>query len=134
MKKICFCLLIFNYASAFSQNTIKFAYDKAGNITQRYIQVTTLRLPDTAPKDSVLTFKIYPNPTSDQIFIDGPLKDNVKEAEVLLYNISGSVLKQDVYYGTKKAYQLKGLTTGIYFLEIKYSKKESSTYRILITE
>lgn len=117
----------------FSQNAIKFDYDASGNMTHRYIQVVALRLAKPV-KDSVLNFNIYPIPAKEQITIEGPLDNNIKEAQVLLYNINGGIVKQDTYNGTKKTYPLTGFTTGIYFLEIKYSKSQSSSYRIIITE
>lgn len=104
-------------------------------MTQKYIQVVNLRLAKKETvKDSVLNFNIYPNPTTDQITIEGSLGNNTKEAQVLVYNINGAVIKQDTYNGTKKTYSLSGMSNGIYFLEIKHPKKQSSNYRIVITE
>lgn len=117
----------------FSQNAIKFDYDAGGNMTQRYIQVVSLRIAKPI-NDSLLQFSVYPNPAKEQITIEGPLDNNTKEAQVLLYNINGAVVKQDTYNGTKKTYPLTGFKTGIYFLEVQYSKKQSSSYRIVISE
>jgi hypothetical protein len=117
-----------------SQNAIKFDYDAAGNMTQRYIQVISLRLANKAEKDTSYNFNVYPNPAREQIIIEGQGRGVSKEAQVSLYSVNGTLVKQDVYYGTKKSYALSGFSSGIYFLEIKYSEKEKSNYRIIITE
>ena len=135
MKQLFLIALMLTGINVYSQNAIKYDYDAGGNMTQRYIQVINMRLankPQT--KDSVLNFNIYPNPAKDQITIEGPLENNTKDAQVFVYNINGAVIKQDTYNGTKKTYSLSEITNGIYFLEIKYSKKQSSNYRIIITE
>ena len=121
--------------NAFCQNSVKFDYDAGGNMTQKKVQIVNLRLAkQSETQDSILNFKVYPNPTKDQITIDGSLKNDSKEAQVFIYNINGAVVKQDTYNGMKKMYSLSGFTSGIYFLEVKYSKKESSNYKIVITE
>jgi len=117
-----------------SQNAIKFDYDAAGNMTQRYIQVISMRLSNKAEKDTSYNFNVYPIPAREQITIEGAGKGESENAKVSLYNINGMLVKQDAYYGEKKTYSLSGFSTGIYFLEIKYSEKEKSTYRIIITE
>ncbi|MBI3519890.1 MAG: T9SS type A sorting domain-containing protein [Bacteroidetes bacterium] len=135
MKAIFLIPLLLTGSYLLSQNAIKFDYDAGGNITQRYVQIVNLKLKNNnQTKDSVLNFSVYPNPAKDNFYIEGPLAENTKEAKVLLYDINGAIVKEDFYYGTKKSFPLNGYITGIYFLEIKYSKKQSSTFRILITE
>ena len=115
--------------------SIKFSYSQSGHQEKRFVQVVNLRIGNTPkPKDSTLVFKVYPNPTSDNITIEGPLGNGTTEAKIELYDIKGSLVQQDVYNGIKKTYSLAGHRSGIYFLEIKYTNKQSSNYRIVITE
>jgi hypothetical protein len=135
MKVVFFMFCFILGKALLSQHVIKFDYDAAGNLTQRYIQIVNLRLKNNPQtKDSLLSFKVYPNPARDHFFIEGSLVENKQEAKVFLYNVNGAVIKEDFYNGTKKEFSLQGYKTGIYFLEIRYSKKQSSTYRLLITE
>lgn len=135
MRNLIFITLILLGLNVYSQSPIKFDYDASGNMILRHIQVLPLRMAKKeTPKDSVLNFSVFPNPAKDQITIEGPLETNTKEAQVLIYNTNGSLVSKDKYYGTKKTYSLTGFTSGIYFLEVKYSKKQSSNYKILITE
>jgi hypothetical protein len=118
-----------------AQNTaIKLDYDLAGNQIKRYRQALSLRLGNTTnQKDSSLVFNIYPNPTKDFITIEGALENKATEAKIFIYDITGSLLYQDVYNGIKKTYSLVNYKTGMYFLEIKYNTKQSSNYRILVS-
>lgn len=134
MKKIFIYLSMLFCVNLISQNAIKFDYDASGNMTQRYIQVISMRLANKAEKDTSYNFNVYPNPAREQITIEGQGSGVSKEAQLSLYSINGTLVKQDVYYGVKKSYTLSGFSTGIYFLEIKYSEKEKSNYRIIITE
>lgn len=134
MKGFFFIFLLFVGTSVTGQNSIKFNYDTAGNLTQRYIQIVNLRLKnEPQTNDSSLSFKVYPNPAKDHFFIEGSLKNDQKEAKVLLLNINGAIIKEDTYYGIKKAFSLVDCSNGVYFLDIKYSKNESNVYRLLIT-
>lgn len=134
MKNLYVYLSLLFSVNVVSQNAIKFDYDAAGNMTQRYIQVISMRLSNKAEKDTSYNFNVYPIPAHEQITIEGQGKGTSKEAKVSLFSINGTLVKQEVYYGVKKSYSLSGFSTGIYFLEIKYSEKEKSSYRIIITE
>lgn len=118
--------------SVFSQNTIKFSHDAGGNMTQRYTRNMNLRIGKT-DSDSLLSFKVYPNPTKDYVTVEGNLSDT-KPASIFIYDVNGALLKQDTYDGVKKTFQLNGYTNGIYFLELKYADKKSTNYRLVITE
>jgi proteasome assembly chaperone (PAC2) family protein len=99
------------------------------------MQIVSLRMSNpNKPQDSSLVFNVYPNPTQDYITIEGDLENGANQASVFIYDLKGAIVQKDIYYGTKKTYSLTGYTTGIYFLEIKYSTKQSSNYRILITQ
>lgn len=136
---ICLMLLVFLNTGSAQENTIVFSYDKGGRMIQRKVQVFNMgRLSNPfQPKDSVLTpqvnFNIFPNPTNDLLNIEGDLPEHVSEAKVSLINMSGQVLKKDMYTGQSKSMMVSDLKSGMYLLEIKYSKEKKSTYKIVIT-
>jgi hypothetical protein len=135
MKQLLLIALMLIGINVYSQNAIKYDYDAAGNMTQKYIQVINMRVAKKEQlKDSLLDFKIYPNPTKDQITIEGALYKNSKEAKISIYNINGALVMSDTYSGFKKTIQLSNFNSGIYFLEIKYSRERANNYRIVITQ
>ena len=118
-------------------NTVAFNYDDGGNMIERKVQVFPgFRIAGAFQKDRIfnqVTFNIFPNPTNDYLNIEGELPENITEAGVSLLNISGQVLRTDVYNGQSKQLIVSDLRQGLYLLEIKYSKDEKSTYKIIIT-
>ena len=120
------------------ENSIVFTYDEAGNMIERKIQVVMngrIGKIDTK-KDSIkppIDFKIFPNPTNTYLNIEGDLPSDIKEAKINLLGLNGVVLKTDVYMGVLKTMNVSDLKNGLYLLEIKYSEKERSTYKIIIS-
>lgn len=135
MKALFFLLIVSTYFTFNAQNAIKFDYDAGGSMIERYLKVLNVNgARKSQVQDSILSFNVYPNPTKEQITIEGVLNNDTQEASIFLYNINGALIKQDTYHGAKKSFSLSGLTTGIYFLEVNYSKDKSSNYKIFITE
>ncbi len=134
-------LILINIKSK-SQTTIAFSYDAAGNMIQRQVQVIPPIPPgarfaynekDSANIDPNVNFKIYPNPAQTFVNIEGDLPEDTKEAKWQLLNNTGQVLKTGVYDGTTQNVSVQDLIAGIYLLEIRYNKKQNSTYKIIIT-
>lgn len=132
MKTIATLAALCLYISLASQNSVKFNHDAGGNMTQRYTRSLNLRVGQTT-NDSLLSFKVYPNPTKDYVTIEGTLH-NDKTALVSIYDINGSLLKQDSYDGVKETIRLNGYANGIYFLELKYTDRQSASYKLVITD
>jgi hypothetical protein len=135
---VAFILLFsFHKTSAQEKRTIVFSHGKSGKLTERKLQVSQgARLGKTnSPVDTskALNFKIFPNPTNTTINIEGELPENVSEAQVSVLNLSGQVLKKDTYTGQAKAINVEDLKSGMYLLELIYSKKKKETYKIIIT-
>ncbi len=149
MKKIliyklafAFCLLFGVSKFSAQSNTINFTYDRAGNMVQRDVTVMPGGRPGIPPinvsgqKDdslNVVEFKVYPNPTKDIVNIEGELPEGIENAKVFLYNNTGQILKRDNYVGALKSIIVSDLKAGIYYLEVSFSKKQASTYKIIIT-
>jgi Bacterial Ig domain/Secretion system C-terminal sorting domain len=70
-----------------------------------------------------LSFQAYPNPTNDWVTID--LDKNV-EAQIIVTNLLGQVLKQDILRGTNGQINLSGLMDGVYFITVKTEKEQGS--------
>lgn len=132
MKTIITVAALCLYTNLISQNSVKFSHDAGGNMTQRYTRSMNLRVGRTT-SDSVLSFKVYPNPTKDYVTIEGTLH-NDKTALISIYDINGALLKQDSYEGVQKTIRLNGYANGIYFLELKYADRQSANYKLVITD
>lgn len=119
--------------------TIVFSYDAGGNMIERKLQVIpggrlgNFGAPNDTTNSEPINFKVFPNPTNTSITIAGELPPNIGEAKVYLLNVGGQVLKQDVYIGQSKSLNVQDLKSGIYFLELIYSQKKKSTYKIIVT-
>ena len=142
MKKLLFLTLIaFCFTNKTkAQTSVVFTYDAAGNMIERKIQVI-IPIPGARlsnPLDSTevpppLNFKIYPNPAQNYVTIEGRLPENCDEAKVQVINSTGQLLKTTTYTGDTKTVDVSDLKNGIYVLEIIYSKKQKSTYKIVVT-
>lgn len=138
MKKLLYVTIAFLFLQIVNAQTINFTYDNGGNLIKRDIQIIPISNSRFAnPKDSdqikQIDFKIYPNPTNDFLSIEGQLEDGSKTAGVFLRNSNGMLVKKDNYEGQLKKIPVSDLASGIYFLEIRYEKKKSSNYKIVIT-
>ena len=69
---------------------------------------------------------IYPNPATDKVFID------VKEpTQIGIYNIAGSLMKQQMVYSKNEHIDISDLTQGIYFVR---SQKNNAFAKKLIVK
>jgi len=132
MKTIITVAALCLYTNLNSQNSVKFQHDAGGNMTQRYTRSLNLRVGQTT-NDSLLSFKVYPNPTKDYVTIEGTLHRD-KAALISIFDINGALLKQDTYEGVQKTIRLTGYANGIYFLELKYADRQSANYKLVITD
>ncbi|MDL2323155.1 T9SS type A sorting domain-containing protein [Bacteroidales bacterium OttesenSCG-928-A17] len=98
-------LLIFSFlittCGLFSQTTVRFTYDKAGNRTSRVIDMSQLRSSDSieeTEEEPVIfedriaetSIKIYPNPTEGMLKIEIYNLPAEEKANIHLYDLSGN--------------------------------------------
>lgn len=86
-------------------------------------------LPTSINENKVLhkQFILYPNPTTNNIFIkNNSTKNNVKH--VRIFKIDGSLQYQSNYTSN---IDITNLSTGIYFLELELDSNEVLTYKIV---
>lgn len=137
MKPLNLFIIFAFFISYIGKSQIIFSYDNGGNIIERKIQIINpnarLNKTNEVEKDSVLSFKIYPNPTNDKINIEGKLWDNASQSEIFIRSNNGMLVRKEAYDGTFKTINVSDLSAGIYFLEVKYSKRKSANYKIVIT-
>lgn len=132
---LCASLLFFIQVFKAQDGAIGFSYDAGGNLTERRLQV----MPGgrigkfNSPPDTLQhPFKVYPNPTSQYLSIEGALPENVSSGEISLMSINGQILRTDTYTGQLKTLPVADLKPGLYLLQISYSKKQKSTYKIIV--
>lgn len=84
----------------------------------------------TGMKELERQFKIYPNPASDQLFIE--LNDLAHELDVEVYNMTGQLVMNEIFRNTSMiSLDVSGLTEGIYVLKFN-ADKDNCTARIVI--
>ena len=93
----------FNNINAQS-GTLVFSHDQNGNLTERKIQVLQQggsRLIRNLEKDSLLAvqndFKVYPNPASSELTVEGELPGKSKRGRVIFLNTAGQEITSEVY-------------------------------------
>lgn len=144
LKAIISILLFISALYSTAQTTINFTYDAGGNMIKRSIAVipptpgAKFTNPFTQAEEkndslNVVEFKVYPNPTREIVNLEGDLPVGIESAKVFLFNTTGQVLKTETYTGASTPINVGDLKAGIYYLEVNYSKKNSSSYKIIIT-
>ncbi|MBK9282757.1 MAG: T9SS type A sorting domain-containing protein [Sphingobacteriaceae bacterium] len=143
LKIITIFSFLFLYFKLSSQTSLAFTYDAAGNLIQRNV-VIMFQKPggdfinpfstSEQKNDSsmVLQFNVFPNPTKDILFIEGELPEENETADLFLFNSMGQLMYKDYYSGSSKQLNIRELKSGLYYLEVKYSKEHSSNYKIII--
>ena len=72
----------------------------------------------SVPNSEQIKFNIFPNPTSDYVFIQNPSNEKISSIE--LFDISGKSIK--VFTGNQNRLDIKGIKSGIYFYTIHTSE------------
>lgn len=119
------------------EGTVLFSYDKAGNLTQRYIQVIPRLGKDlTLTKDTSehFSFNVFPNPTSTGVQVEGTLPEGETNARIRLFTIEGKEMKQESYSGKRQYIDCTDFKPGVYVLRIDCHKKELASYKLIITK
>lgn len=125
--------------------TIQFTYDAGGNMIQRQVQVMPPVPPGSArfgvpisKTDSTevtppVDFKVYPNPATQAVILEGALPEGIKAARVRILTTNAQVVLEQTYTGGKEQIEVSRLTNGLYLMEVQYSKKQKSTYRLVVS-
>jgi len=139
LNRVFFVCLFVTYLNTLqSQNTIVFTYNAGGGLTERKLQVQQqgARLnwgSNVVDSTMVDNLKVYPNPASTHLTIEGPMPVDSKTGRISFLNAGGQIVKSDTYLGELKTITVNDLANGIYFMEIEFSRKDRKSYKIIIT-
>ncbi|WP_250253107.1 PQQ-dependent sugar dehydrogenase [Chryseobacterium sp. Marseille-Q3244] len=116
-----------NGFSSFGQDSQKELY-VAGVESGKIFKITTGTL-STNENNLSNTLKIYPNPASKEIFIDG-IKD--KNVTLELINAEGRKVLETDKITSGKGIDISGLPSGVYFINLKSGNLKSYSQKLII--
>lgn len=127
MNKTLLFIFMLLALTAKAQQKLSYAYDAAGNRTERTI-VMTVRSADVEDKaqDGLffeeqianLQLRIYPNPVKEQLTIQISDYESSARMEFVLYSIGGSILHRGTIDSETTLVNMSRFTTGTYVLHI----------------
>ena len=119
--------------AAYSQTTIHFCYDNAGNRISRSIELKkstaaeadSLKIIPLSDQKDQIKIKIYPNPTKGLITVTiAHLPENVP-ASLAIYNIEGKNLKYIDVYQLSNQFDISSFPDGFYILIVTAGIKKT---------
>ncbi|AYZ11466.1 T9SS C-terminal target domain-containing protein [Chryseobacterium arthrosphaerae] len=116
-----------NNFSTFGQDSQKELYVAAVN-SGKIFKITTGTL-STKENDPLATMKIYPNPASKEIFIEG-IKDKKITAEII--SAEGRKVLETGQVTSGKSIDISGIAAGVYFINVKSGDLKSYSQKIVI--
>lgn len=142
MKKSFFILVLSMLTICIdAQNTLSNTYDSGGRLTERKLVVVvgggskfSKIHEDSLAQKALSEFKVYPNPASSELNIEGELPGKSKSGTIIFLNSAGQEMFQDSYNTNKKTLDVSTFSDGIYFLEILTSEKKSISFKIIISK
>ncbi len=111
------------HASPYAFSNISFANDSVGYalLDGRVYKTTNGGNIGLLEKRVATTISIYPNPTTDFIWI---ANTSSKNGIIQLYDATGQLVHEENLYQTKQKIRLNHLSKGVYFLKINQAKME----------
>lgn len=79
-----------------------------------------------------IDYLIYPNPTTDYVYINILNVNEIKEPKYQIINISGQVILSGNIYEQKTKLNVTNLSEGLYFLNVYNSKSQSSAIKFSV--
>ncbi|UEQ76785.1 PQQ-dependent sugar dehydrogenase [Chryseobacterium arthrosphaerae] len=116
-----------NNFSTFGQDSQKELYVATVN-SGKIFKITTGTL-STKENDPLATVKIYPNPASKEIFIEG-IKDKKVTAEII--SAEGRKVLETGQVTSGKSIDISGIAAGVYFINVKSGDLKSYSQKIVI--
>ena len=140
MKKILlkttlvFIGLTFIIQTNFSQNKVTYAYDAAGNRTNRTIVMQSKSMAQPAEqRENIpglseivagISVNIYPNPTEGKIRVDIKNLPDGETANLNLYNVSGHLIVSKKNVASSTEINIHGHHKGVYILKVIAGKQQ----------
>jgi hypothetical protein len=103
--------------------------DASRNLVANFVSTVGL------PLYQVPTFKIYPNPSDGQLFIENSAHSQALISDISLINDSGEcVYRKNENFSDKMAIDISGSKPGMYNLRITLADGKFTNYKIMLTE
>lgn len=130
-------LMIFSFGMSSSGQSIKYAYDAAGNRIKREIVLQTrTNSKNEAKKESYSEMlsqreiRIYPNPTDGQLKVEISNLDQSDECNLSIFNANGQNVQSVKSKSSIAEFDISNQPKGIYILVILING-EKSTWKII---
>lgn len=91
-----------------------------GSVVIEYLGLTSIK-----KYKSSIAVNAYPNPTKGAFTLNA--SKSFKEAEIKIHTILGEVIYSEIFSGNNFSYNLDGLTSGMYFIEVVQNGEVSRT-------
>ena len=136
-KNILFIIFMNITSVLFSQNTVSYGYDAAGNRTSRTIVIPPKQAPALEPQEekqpaavytevlSGIELKIYPNPTDGVLNVEIHNLPESQTADILLYNLSGKLIGSYKGIGESAIIDISAQVPGTYLMKIRAGDYET---------
>jgi hypothetical protein len=87
-----------------------------------------ISFPTTIPNlENNSEINIYPNPSFDNIYINGLVKGNT----IQIYNITGKLVTKKIAHQLTETIVIKNLPSSVYIIKISGKNKKDHSYRIV---
>lgn len=138
MKRILllFSIAYWSVAIATTPQSVRYAYDNAGNRISREISITVAgdepqeRIASVSESLASKEIRIYPNPTDGILSIRIENYENSDDASFVLYDMSGAIVDNCKAEEQTSTIDISNCQSGIYILLIEINGEQSS-WRIL---
>jgi hypothetical protein len=144
MKLIKLILVISAFSSTIKAQKVGYNHDAHGNRTQRKLVVSSTSNNKMQQKDSTSTFdettmklameygvSVFPNPTQSNITITANKISADSNANAILYDNSGKILKTFSNISSTEQVSLANYQAGIYYLSIIVNNQDKLFYKII---
>lgn len=115
-----------NNFSTFGEDYLKELYVAAVNNGKIY-KITTTTL--STQENTLGTVRIYPNPASERVFIDGLRDSNI---QIDLISTEGRKVLEEIKLDSENSFDITGITAGVYYLNIKSGDLKSYSQKLII--
>ncbi|MBP8917883.1 MAG: T9SS type A sorting domain-containing protein, partial [Chitinophagales bacterium] len=110
-----------------------FGIDTTGDENWGLFKLEPMLVENIVGSNSFDPLSIYPNPTSDNIFITLP--DNIKNGEYVVYDMNGKkVIDQQNFSGDDLTLTTRSLDNGLYFIQLRTAENSYSGSFMILKE
>lgn len=142
MRKLLFLFLFSPLMVQASSDDVTFEYDECGNVTARKVVVSNAETrtmsdlfsedneSDIMMLDTISSINVFPNPTSDYVYVKGANIDGSTEITYLLYNGYGQLVSSQTSNDITVRFDLSNYNSGVYLIKVD-NHKEIPAFKII---